>query len=233
MEIAGLQKVSLIDFPGRISCSIFLFGCNFLCGYCHNPSLVIRKPDRIYSKKEILDFLSSRTKYLDGVCITGGEPLLSIDTDFLSKIKSMGFAVKIDTNGCYPEKLKELIDAKLVDYVAMDIKASKENYAKVCGVPVDMAKIEQSIKLAASLPEYEFRTTVTNRYHTEEEMVKTAKWLNSVIGKKPKRFALQGFKNSGNFIDESFKTEPDTSHETLLAMKEKIKDCFLEVIIRD
>ena len=233
MEIAGLQKVSLIDFPGRISSSIFLFGCNLRCGYCHNPSLVTRRPDKIYPEKEILDFLLSRTKYLEGVCITGGEPLMSLDIDFVKKIKAMGFAVKIDSNGSYPEKLKELIDAKLIDYAAIDIKAGKENYAKVCGAPIDLNKIEQSIRIVSALPEYEFRTTVTNKYHTEDEILSIAKWLNSIAGKKPKRYALQGFKNSGDLLFESFKSEPDTPHETLARMREKVKGYFGEIAVRD
>ena len=129
MKISGLQKLTLIDYPEKIACTVFLFGCNFRCGFCHNPELVLRdNPERVYKEKEILDFLKQRKKYLDAVCISGGEPLINPDlSELLRKIKELGFIVKLDTNGSNPEGLKELIGKKLVDYIAMDVKADRDN----------------------------------------------------------------------------------------------------------
>lgn len=232
MIIAGLQKLTLIDYPGRIACSVFLYGCNFRCGFCHNPSLVVKPSTIQISEEEILDFLEKRKRYLDGVCITGGEPLMSIEEEFLKKIKRIGYSIKIDTNGCFPEKLRELIGKKLVDHVAMDIKASREKYKKVANSEVELDKIEESIRIISKLKEYEFRTTFVRRYHDEGEIKRIAEWLNKVTGEKPKRYCLQAFRNSGEFVDEGFKTEPDVSKEELLEIKERIKDYFGEVCVR-
>lgn len=232
MIIAGLQKLTLIDYPDKIACSIFLHGCDFRCGFCHNPGLVIQPASKTYSEQEILDFLEKRRRYLDGVCITGGEPLLSVDEAFLKKIKDLGYFIKLDTNGSLPLRLKELIDSQLVDYVAMDIKASKESYDKVAGIKVDLKKIEESIGIISTMPDYEFRTTFVKRYHDEKEIRKIAEWLNQVAGKKPRKYCLQGFRNSGGFIDESFKAEPDADKGLLLSVKENIKDQFEEVCVR-
>ncbi len=232
MIIAGLQKLTLIDFPDRIACSLFLYGCNLRCGFCHNPSIVTQPVSVKLDEKEIFSFLDSRRNYLDGVCITGGEPLLSLDESFIRKIKQMGYAVKLDTNGCFPKRLKELIDNKLVDYVAMDIKASKENYGKVVGVKINTEDIEESIRLVSSLENYEFRTTFVGRLHDLGEIKKIAEWLGRTIGKKPKRYSLQAFRNSGEFIDESFRLEPDADRTELIRIKEEIRDYFGEVVVR-
>ncbi|MBA3064696.1 anaerobic ribonucleoside-triphosphate reductase activating protein, partial [Candidatus Woesearchaeota archaeon] len=148
MQIAGLQKLTLIDYPDKIACTIFLFGCNFRCGFCHNPELVLSdKPKKEYKEKKILDFLRQRKKYLDAICITGGEPLINFDLpELLKKIKGLGFLVKLDTNGSNPKRLKELISKKLVDYIAMDIKADKDNYNVLAEVKIDINQIEESIK---------------------------------------------------------------------------------------
>ncbi len=231
MKIAGIQKTSLIDYPGKLSCTIFLYGCNFKCGFCHNPELVIKLAERIFSEDEVLDFLESRKKYLDGVCFTGGEPLLDIDFDFVKKIKAMGYKIKIDTNGSYPEKLRELINEGLVDYVAMDIKGSRENYSKIVGVDVDLDKIEESIEIIAGLLEYEFRTTIVNRFHDESEIRKMMKWLGGIFG-KGKKFVLQGFKNNGKLIDEDFYSEKDVDEDFLKKLKEIAEEYFEKVEIR-
>ena len=154
MKIAGLQKVSTIDYPGEICCVVFLWGCNFRCGFCYNSSLILseqvaggRWQVTSFSEEYVLNFLSKRIGKLDGVCITGGEPLLSLDFDFVRKIKDMGFKVKIDTNGSFPERLREMIDLGLVDYIAMDVKTCEEDYCKVVNVEVDLKKIEESIKI--------------------------------------------------------------------------------------
>ena len=157
MKISGLQKVSTIDYPGEICCVVFLHGCNFRCGFCYNPALVIENDGEAtgnrqqvignFSEEYILDFLKSRVGKLDGVCITGGEPLMSLDFDFVRRVREMGFKIKIDTNGSFPSRLREMIDLGLVDYIAMDVKSCREDYSRVVGVDVDLSKIEESIKI--------------------------------------------------------------------------------------
>lgn len=235
MEIKGFQKVTLIDYPKKIACTLFLFGCNFKCGFCHNPELVLptRKEEKTYSQKEIIDYLEKRKEYLNGICITGGEPLLSIDKEFLMRIKKLGYGIKIDTNGAFPEKLKELLDEDLVDFVAMDIKASRENYEKVTNSIVELQKIENCIILIATkAKDYEFRTTVIEGIHNVNDMKNLAAWLFGITKVKMKKFCLQGFKNSGKFVSEEFKTKKDTKKEYLDELKEAIKDYFEEVEVR-
>ena len=182
MIIKGLQKTTLIDYPGKVACAIFLSGCNFRCGFCHNPELVVNNNNNnnnnnsnsnvSYTEDEILSFLEKRQKYLDGVCITGGEPLISLKKDFLRKIKLMGFMIKLDTNGSFPERLQKLINDKLIDYIAMDIKSDKEHYIELTD-PLNnfnINDIEKSIKIISSFKDYEFRTTVLYRYHGIEEI---------------------------------------------------------------
>jgi pyruvate formate lyase activating enzyme len=232
--ISGLQKTSLIDYPGKIVCTLFLFGCNFRCGFCHNPELVLNPSGKEYSEKEILDFLEKRKGQLEGVCITGGEPLLSLEKDFLKKIKSLGYSIKIDTNGTNPEKLKEFIDEGLVDYVAMDLKASPEKYDLVAGVKVDIKKLEESIKLIVNSEiDYEFRTTILRRFHDEVEIEKMFEWISKLLGKKPKKYFLQGFANHGKFIDEDFNQEPNVFGDYLKKFKPLAEKYFEEVGIRE
>lgn len=233
MRIGGFQKVTLIDYPGKIACTIFIHGCNFRCGFCHNPELVISQNGREISQEEILEYLSKRKKFLDGVCISGGEPLMNLDKEFLIKIKELGFAIKIDTNGSFPEKLDELIDEKLIDFVALDIKASKESYEKVASCNVDLGKIEKTIDIITSRNiEHEFRTTVVEETHDEEEMKKIGNWISEMVGYKVKRFVLQGFKNNEKFIDDRFKNKKDTSKEHLEKLKEVMKDFAEDVEVR-
>jgi len=199
MKIYGLQKLTLLDYPTKTACTIFTGGCNFRCPFCHNALLVTDIDDTdTYTEEEILDFLSKRRGLLDGVCITGGEPLINSDiTEFIAKIKALGFCVKLDTNGTFPEKLKELIEKGLVDYVAMDIKNTKEKYAKTAGVErLDLSKIEESIGiLMQSGIDYEFRTTVVAEFHSEEDIEKIAEWIKGAKG-----YFLQNFEDSGNTI---------------------------------
>ncbi len=232
MKIKGFQKLSLIDYPGKIACTIFIYGCNFRCGFCHNPELVLESSLKDYSQDEILDFLDKRKNYLNGVCITGGEPLINLEKDFVKKLKEKGFFVKIDTNGSFPEKLKEFIDEKLVDFVSMDIKSSKEKYSEVVGVQTDLKKIEESMKLISQLSDYEFRTTVVNRFHDNEEIKKITQWLNSICENNVKKFVLQGFKNNGKFIDKSFEDEKDIEEEFLAELKNFIKEDISNIVIR-
>jgi pyruvate formate lyase activating enzyme len=232
MKIKAIEKVTLIDYPGKIACTLFLFGCNFKCGFCHNPELVIKEGGKSLSPEEVLSFLISRKGYLEGVCITGGEPLLTLDKDFLRKIKELGYEIKIDTNGSFPEKLKELIKEKLIDFISMDIKSSKENYERICNVKIDFNKIEESIKLISNFKDYEFRSTIIEDLHDEEDIKKMCEWLKHITGKKLKKLCLQGFKNSGKFVDEKFKEVKDTKEEYLKDLKRIAHSYFEEVEIR-
>jgi len=233
MKICGLQKVSTIDYPGEIACTIFIYGCNFRCGFCYNPDLVIKDAPEEFSEEYVLDFLKTRIGKLDAVCITGGEPLMTLDFDFVRKIKDLGFKIKVDTNGSFPNRLKEMIDLKLVDYVAMDIKSSKEKYSEAVGVGVVLEKIEESIKMIHDFGEYEFRTTIVGRLHDAYSVMAMAKWLNKVCGAKPKKFFLQGFKkNEAGMIDEDFQNEANVGEEFLIELKECIKDYFELVEVR-
>ncbi len=232
MKIAGFQKLTLIDYPGKIACTLFLYGCNFKCSFCHNPELVLKPEGKEYSEEEILEFLKKRKSQLNGVCISGGEPLLSLGLDFLKQIRGIGYSIKIDTNGSFPEKLKELIDKRLVDFVAIDIKSSKEKYKEITNSDIDINKIEECMKLVSRLQDYEFRTTIIEGIHDIKEMKKIAIWLNEIIEKKPKKFCLQGFKNRGKLLDESFIGRKDTSEKFLNELGEKIEDYFEKIEVR-
>lgn len=198
MLIKGLQKLTLLDYPEHTACTIFTGGCNFRCPFCHNSSLVIdvKEGERIEAE-EVLSFLKKRTGLLDGVCVTGGEPLLQTDIkEFLGNIKSMGYAVKLDTNGYSPEKLREIISEGLVDYVAMDIKNCREKYSLTAGIDIDISKIEKSIGIIMeSGIDYEFRTTVVKEYHTLADMESLSQWIAGA-----KKYFLQGFVDSGELI---------------------------------
>jgi len=222
MKIKFLQKTTLVDYAGEIACTLFTFGCNFRCGFCYNPELVLEEKTPNLSQEEILEFLEKRKKYLSAVCITGGEPLIEIDLEFLQKIKSLGYKLKIDTNGSFPEKLKEIIDSNLVDFVSMDIKTKKQNYLNITNSTIEIEKIEESMKLISNLENYEFRTTIVPSLHKKEDIIEMLVWLNEIIGKKPKKFSLQGFKNKGKFIDESFAKEKDATETFLQEIKTEI-----------
>ena len=233
MKIAGLQKVSTIDYPGKISCIIFLYGCNFRCGFCYNPGLVTKEFDGGYTEDEVLDFLKKRKGKLDAVCITGGDPLISLEKSFVEKIKDLGYLVKVDTNGSFPERLKELIDSKLVDYIAMDIKGSSDRYTEIAGVNVDLKKIEKSIKLINDFGSGEFRTTILERFHDEAEVEKMGKWLSKVCDGIPRKIFLQGFRNDlGKMIDGDFEKDKNTSEKYLMKLKGILDNYFGEVEVR-
>ncbi len=181
MKIHGLNKTTLLDYPGHVSCTVFCGNCNFRCPFCHNADLVLAPSSQpCIPEEEFFAFLNKRKNILEGVCITGGEPTLQSDlTDFIRRIKSQGFLVKLDTNGYRPEVLKSLIAENLLDYVAMDIKSSKEGYALACGLrQPDIAAIETSVALLmqGNIP-YEFRTTVVKELHTKEDFLSIAEWL--------------------------------------------------------
>lgn len=199
MKICGFQKMTMLDFPGKVACTVFTGGCNFRCPFCHNALLVTEiDNENTFDEDEIIAYLYKRKGIIDGVCITGGEPLLQKDiTEFLRKVKATGMPVKLDTNGSYPEKLKELVSEGLVEYVAMDIKNSKEKYALTVDLPdFDLGKVEESVGfLLSDTVDYEFRTTVVKEFHTQEDIVSIAEWI-----KGAKRYFLQGFVDSGNLI---------------------------------
>ncbi|MBQ8575753.1 MAG: anaerobic ribonucleoside-triphosphate reductase activating protein [Clostridia bacterium] len=199
MKICGFQKMTTLDFPGKIACTVFTGGCNFRCPFCHNATLVTDIDDNaVFSEEEILSYLYKRKGILDGVCITGGEPLLQKDiAEFIEKVKETGMLVKVDTNGSYPEKLKELVQNGLVDYVAMDIKNSKEKYPLTVDIPdYDLSRVEESVDfLLSDAVDYEFRTTVVKEYHTADDIADITKWIAGA-----KRYFLQGFVDSGNLI---------------------------------
>lgn len=180
MKIQGLQKMTLLDYPGHVACTVFLGGCDFRCPFCHNFELVVGPQPEAVSEEEFFAFLDKRHGLLDGVAITGGEPCLRKDLpEFIAQIRQKGYRVKLDTNGSHPEMLKKLLDAGLVDYVAMDIKNSREKYALTVGLgEVDLARIDESIKLllGGSIP-YEFRTTVVRQFHEAEDFENIGKWI--------------------------------------------------------
>lgn len=200
MNIAGLQKMTLLDFPGRIACTVFLPGCNLRCPFCHNASLVLPEREKeIITKEELLDFLSSRRKKLDGVCVTGGEPTLYIDLpDLLKEIKDLGFQVKLDTNGTNPKMLGQIIRDGLCDYVAMDIKNSPTKYAATCGGVDVLDKVKQSVALLMKdAVDYEFRTTAMHPYHEVSDFEEIGTWLRGA-----KRYFIQGFVDSGDLLSQ-------------------------------
>lgn len=211
MRIGGLQKLTLLDFPGHVACTVFLQGCNFRCPFCHNTSLVMGTDE--ISEDEVLRFLNTRQGLLEGVAITGGEPLLSKELpDFLRKIKALGFKTKVDTNGSFPEKLRSLIGDGLVDYVAMDVKNSPEKYAETAGSDGMLDNVRQSVALLMnSAVPYEFRTTVVDELHEPSDFEAIGKWL-----KGAQRYFLQGFVDSGDVLRPGLHA----------ASKEKMEQCL-------
>ena len=202
MIIKGFAKLTLLDYPGRVACTIFTGGCNFKCPFCHNASLATRAGDMpSIPEDEIFDLLRKRKGVLDGVCITGGEPLLYGDDlkDFIIKIKELGYAVKLDTNGSFPDRLASLIEADLIDKVAMDIKNSPEKYGLTAGVEnFDISPILKSIEiLKSSGIDYEFRTTVVNELHSASDFEEIGKMIAGA-----KEYYLQSFVDSGDLIGE-------------------------------
>lgn len=216
MLLKGLQKTTLLDFPGKVACTVFTGGCNFRCPFCHNARLVTEPdPRERIDEEEFFSFLGKRRGVLDGVCVTGGEPLLQKDIlPFLARIREMGFLIKLDTNGSRPDVLKEIFSRGLVDYVAMDLKNSKEKYAVTCGLDAYPEEIDESIDLIMqSGIEYEFRTTVVREFHTAEDMVSMAKWIEGAP-----RYFLQGFIDSGNLIGQNCSAYSPAEMKGLLAL---------------
>ncbi len=219
MLLKGLQKLTLLDFPGKMACTVFTGGCNFKCPFCHNASLVLS--DRVREsatlpEEEFFAFLAKRRGILEGVCITGGEPTLSPDIiPFLNKIKDMGFLVKLDTNGYRPDVVRDIISENVIDYLAMDIKNSKEKYAMTVGISnFDISPIEKSCDiLMNSGIDFEFRTTLTRELHTKEDIIAIGKWLAG-----PEKYFLQTFADSGDLIDSAFSGYDESETKSLLKL---------------
>ena len=228
MTIKGLQKTTLLDFPGKLACTVFTAGCNFRCPFCHNASLVVRanEVDEI-PMESFLSYISKRKDLLDGVCITGGEPLINRDIeDLIRKIREYGLLVKLDTNGAFPDRLEALLDAGLVDYVAMDIKNTKEKYALTVGLEeLEVAAIERSIDIIMKkAPDYEFRTTVVRELHTLDDLLGITEWISSA-----KKYYLQKYVDSGDILIEGFSAYSDSE---MLDMYTKIQANMPQVVLR-
>lgn len=207
MDAAGLQKLTLLDYPGKLACTVFFPGCNLRCPFCHNASLVLpERPKSVIPQEELLDFLKSRQGKLDGVCITGGEPTLYRELpELLKAIRDLGFSIKLDTNGTRPEVLKALLEDGLVDYVAMDIKNSPEKYPLTCGGMDFLPQVKESVSLLEqSDVDHEFRTTVLHPYHTSEDLAAIGRWLSGA-----KNYFIQQFVDSGDLLGEGQPLPPE------------------------
>lgn len=220
MDIKGLQKLSLLDYPTKLSCTVFTGGCNLRCPFCHNASLVL--PDRVAMESmpvdSVLSFLQKRQNVLDAVCVSGGEPLLQLDLEyFLTQVKALGYLIKLDTNGTFPELLQQLVEKELVDYVAVDIKNSLEKYSVTVGLrSFDTKPVEESVQYLLKNPvEYEFRTTVVRQFHQSDDLSSIGKWIRGA-----KKYFLQSFVDSGNLIENGLsgysKSEMEQFQQLLL-----------------
>lgn len=245
MYLSAIQRLTLLDYPEHVACTVFTPGCNFRCHYCHNSQFVLPEKlqkiqDDFIPEKVFFSFLEKRKEKLEGVCITGGEPTIHKDLpNFITQIKAMGFLVKLDTNGTNPEMLKKLFDEKLLDYVAMDVKAIQnyelriKNYESdtdettrqdaFCGVPVDMDSIKKSRDLIMSSGiEYEFRTTLVKQFHTDEEFLRILEFV-----KGAKKYCLQNFRNTTECLDPKWNKYSGFTKEELEERK-KLAEKFVE-----
>jgi pyruvate formate lyase activating enzyme len=218
IKIGGMQKMTLLDYPDKVACTIFTGGCNFKCPFCHNKDLVFLPENYEYfDLDEVMEYLGKRKGLLDGVCISGGEPLIQENLmDFIREIKKLGYLVKLDTNGNYPERLKEIVQSGLIDYVAMDIKNCPDKYAMTVGqneTNFSIENIEESVSfLMEDNIDYEFRTTVVRELHTKEDLVAIAHWIRGT-----KKYYLQQYMDSGNVIAPGFSAYNKEEMEGLLA----------------
>jgi len=209
MKISGIQKLTLLDFPGRCACTVFTGGCNFICPFCHNSELLGADTPQIMDDGELIDFLASRRSLLDGVCISGGEPTLQADLlDVMAKIKELDYAIKLDTNGYRPDILKKAVALHLCDYVAMDIKSDANGYAEVAGVSnINMNHIRESIDfLLSGAVDYEFRTTVVDELHDEKAILGITEFFKNT---KAKRYFIQPFADRDTVCFSNFHAPSD------------------------
>ena len=229
MKIAGIEKLSLVDFDGYVSATVFTPGCNFKCGFCHNSPLVVSSNNlQLLDESEVLDYLEKRFGILEGLCISGGEPTLQKGLDeFCAKVKNLGYKIKLDTNGTNPEMVKFLWESKLVDYFAMDIKNDKASYAKIIGFDsYDTCKIEQTIDyFLKNGVDCEFRTTLINEFHKEQNIFNIGKWI-----KGAKKYCLQKFKDVGSCISSQGLSPVDK--QTAERFVSIVKDDVLSVKLR-
>ena len=221
--IQGLQKLTLLDYPGKVACTVFTAGCNFRCPFCHNASLVTHIQDgREITQEEVFAFLKKRRGILDGVCVTGGEPLLHKDIEeLLREIKELGFSVKLDTNGSFPDRLKGLVEEGLVDYIAMDIKNTKENYGRTIGIEdYDVSDVARSVHylLEGNVP-YELRTTVVREFHQRADLEAIGRWIEGA-----EHYYLQQFVDSGDLIQPGLRGyDRDIIEQALGTVKKYVK----------
>ncbi|MCI6626730.1 MAG: anaerobic ribonucleoside-triphosphate reductase activating protein [Tenericutes bacterium] len=217
MKISGFDKLTLLNYPDKVACTIFTSGCNLRCPFCHNSGLVTNNYNEI-SFDSIYEYLKKRIGILDGVCITGGEPLIHADIkDYIKKIKDLGYLVKIDTNGCNPKLLKELIDLKLVDYIAMDIKNIYSKYDITSGVKVNIDNIKKSISIIENSGiDYEFRTTIVKEFHSTQDIKEILSYISS-----NSNYYIQNFKNSNDVFNRNLSS---FSEKELVEMKNKINN---------
>lgn len=227
MVISGMQKLTLVDYPGHTACIIFTQGCNFRCPYCHNSGLIQGASNSNKIDEQVLfDYLDKRKGLIDGVCISGGEPLLQKDIElFIKKIKEKGYKVKLDTNGSKPSLLKKLIDSNLLDYVAMDVKNAFYKYDLTTGVKVNINDIKESIKvLKASTIDYEFRTTIAKELHSFNDIEEILNYIGSNV-----KFYIQNYRDCSTVLEKGLSSFSD---EELLNIKKKLKIKFPNIIIR-
>lgn len=228
MNIGGIQRLSLLDYPDKTCCTIFTVGCNYRCPFCHNASIICNSvPENGILQEEVIEFLKRRKGLLDGVCITGGEPLLQDQLEsFIREIKSLGFLVKLDTNGSLPRKLRLLIKTGLVDYVAMDIKNSPDSYGQTIGINnynLDLIKKSVDLLLSNIVP-YEFRTTAVRQLHTSKDMLAIAQWI-----KGAEHYYLQNFVDSGDVLESGLS---GFSREEMQDFQELIRPIIPSVELR-
>ena len=227
MLISGIQKLSLVDYPGKVCCVIFTQGCNLKCPFCHNSGLIKNTNNSEFNILDLYDFFEKRVGLIDGVCISGGEPTLQKDIkQFILSIKKYGYLIKLDTNGTNPDILRYLIESNIVDYVAMDVKNSFDKYSMTCGQPnVYLPNIKKSINYLKSCNiDYEFRTTVLKDYHTEQDMVRLAKELKGC-----KNYYIQKFVKSDNIIDNRCE---ELDHDTLFKYLQIVRQYIPNAEIR-
>ena len=230
MKLGGLQKMTLLDFPGRVACTVFTVGCNFRCPFCHNSSLVVSPELPELSQDDFFAFLRKRQGLLDGVAITGGEPLLHPDMpELLKKIRALGYAVKLDTNGAFPERLREILEAGLADYVAMDVKNSPEKYEMTAGAAGVLPAVKESVALLrAGKTPYEFRTTLVDELHEPEDFAAIGRWIAGT-----ERYFIQGFVDSGDILAGGSRfhaASPEKAKACLEAIRPRVPNAGLRGI---
>ncbi|MBN2599141.1 MAG: anaerobic ribonucleoside-triphosphate reductase activating protein [Candidatus Thermoplasmatota archaeon] len=228
MKIGGFQKTSLLDYPDRISAIVWTSGCNFHCPFCYNRKLALGTAE-LFPQDEILSFLSKRKELLEGVVISGGEPLLQDDiADFIKRVKNLRLLVKVDTNGAFPEKLDELLEQQLIDYVAMDVKAPRKKYRELSGIDVDLSKIEASISLIQTkAPAYEFKTTFVPGLLAKEDIMEIAEWL-----KGADVYYLQQFKPMKPLVSAQLESTVPYRREYVYETLEAIRPFFKRCAVR-